>query len=524
MRHAFFFFFALLALSCSSVEDRAACSESSGCPAGQYCARTADGSVCWPDAQAPVVSSVTASCASTPCLRDGVLRVEAAASDDAELAGLDASLDLDAGARKVAMTREGERWVAELPLRDWPFEAFSRPVVASVVARDGARNERGGSAAAIEVTRLRWEREVVTSVALSAPAVMFGGAVVIGTAGGKLHFINDAGDPIRNAVMVGLAHHVGAPVIGADAIWVGSGDGKLYAVDLDGGSVSGGCATGESIQTTPVLLENGSRALVGSQASVVAIANTAGLCSLTATAAPVRATPAVLVSGEIIVASGSTLESFSLLANGALRPNWTGVHPAPAAPSLGGLVTAALAADNQAIWSITTIGHVQRTHSDAAVEVVTALGIGATGAAILSDGSAIASLDSAALRRMSLAGVPPWTESAPLNGVPTTPMVVSGPSTQLIVPTSTGRLFAVRESDGGIAWSVKLSAAGAALQPANIYTSPGQPAGAVMSTAYVSGADGKLYAVVVDGQLDSSAPWPKAFHDPRNTNNAGTQP
>jgi outer membrane protein assembly factor BamB len=103
-------------------------------------------------------------------------------------------------------------------------------------------------------------------------------------------------------------------------------------------------------------------------------------------------------------------------------------------------------------------------------------------------------------------------------------MIVSGPSTQLIVPTSTGRLFAVRESDGGIAWSVKLSAAGAALQPANIYTSPGQPAGAVMSTAYVSGADGKLYAVVVDGQLDTSAPWPKAFHDPRNTNNAGTQP
>ena len=71
---------------------------------------------------------------------------------------------------------------------------------------------------------------------------------------------------------------------------------------------------------------------------------------------------------------------------------------------------------------------------------------------------------------------------------------------------------------------MKLSTAGAALQPANIYTPPGQPAGAVMSTAYVSGADGKLYAVIVDGQLDTSAPWPKAFHDPRNTNNAGTRP
>ena len=68
------------------------------------------------------------------------------------------------GTRKLAMTRQGALWVADLPLREWPFEAFSRPVVASVVARDGARNESGGSAAAIEVTRLRWEREVSQAV------------------------------------------------------------------------------------------------------------------------------------------------------------------------------------------------------------------------------------------------------------------------------------------------------------------------------------------------------------------------
>ena len=45
-----------------------------------------------------------------------------------------------------------------------------------------------------------------------------------------------------------------------------------------------------------------------------------------------------------------------------------------------------------------------------------------------------------------------------------------------------------------------------------------------MSTAYVASASGKLFAVVVDGQLDASAPWPKAFHDPKNTNRAGPQP
>ncbi len=46
----------------------------------------------------------------------------------------------------------------------------------------------------------------------------------------------------------------------------------------------------------------------------------------------------------------------------------------------------------------------------------------------------------------------------------------------------------------------------------------------VISTAYIASSSGKLFAVIVDGQLDSAAPWPKAFHDPRNTNRAGPQP
>jgi hypothetical protein len=65
-----------------------------------------------------------------------------------------------------------------------------------------------------------------------------------------------------------------------------------------------------------------------------------------------------------------------------------------------------------------------------------------------------------------------------------------------------------------------LTAAGQSLEPANIWTEPG----ATTSTAYLAGADGNLYAVIVDGALDTSAPWPKAFHDPQNTSNAGVTP
>ena len=45
-----------------------------------------------------------------------------------------------------------------------------------------------------------------------------------------------------------------------------------------------------------------------------------------------------------------------------------------------------------------------------------------------------------------------------------------------------------------------------------------------MSVAYLANEGGRLFALIVDGALDGTAPWPKAFHDPRNTNRAGPQP
>ncbi|WP_242343124.1 PQQ-binding-like beta-propeller repeat protein [Anaeromyxobacter terrae] len=511
---------AALALACSSVEDRAACATSVECPAGQYCARTADGNVCWPDAVAPVVSSVSASCSTTPCLRDGVLRVEATVAEDEQVAGVEVALDLDAGARKVAMTLSGGRWLAELPLREWPFEAYARPVVASVVARDGARNEGGGAAAAVEVTRLRWERSLGSGQALTSAAVTDSGMILVANTAGELHFIASQGDPARDPIPVTGAQIVAAPTIGKDAIWIGSVDGTLYPVTPDGSQVGTGCATGERIASTPALLVNESRAAAGSQASIIVTATAAGSCNATTTDAPVMASPVVASTGEILSPSTSVFESFTPTTAGALRPNWSRPYPVVGD---GVVAPPAVDADN-GVWSVALDGSVHRTRPDGSTAKMTTVGSSASGIVILRDGSVVIGDLTGRVRRTAASGTAPWSDSGQLNGVPAAPMVVSGPSTQLIVPTSTGRLYAVRESDGSIAWSVKLSAAGAALQPANIYTTPGQPAGAVMSTAYVAGADGKLYAVIVDGQLDTAAPWPKAFHDPRNTNNAGTQP
>ncbi|HSD19527.1 MAG TPA: pyrrolo-quinoline quinone, partial [Anaeromyxobacter sp.] len=245
MRHAVILV-ALLALSCGSVNDRGACSTSSDCPSGQYCARSADGNVCWADAVAPVVSSVVASCSTTPCQRDGVLRVEAAISDDKELAGVEVALDLDDGTRKVALARAGALWVADLSLRDWPFEAFSRAVVASVVARDGARNETSGAAAAMEMTRLRWVYDA--GVPMSAPAVMTDGTVVVGSATTTEQLLAIGATGLKAwSRTVGNAFITATPSVAETAIWAASSDGRLYPATHEGIPVGSGCPTGEAL-------------------------------------------------------------------------------------------------------------------------------------------------------------------------------------------------------------------------------------------------------------------------------------
>ena len=76
---------AVAALACGSIADKQACSASTDCPVGQYCAHAEGESRCWADAVRPVVGTVTAACAATPCLRDGVLHVEAAAGELGQL-------------------------------------------------------------------------------------------------------------------------------------------------------------------------------------------------------------------------------------------------------------------------------------------------------------------------------------------------------------------------------------------------------------------------------------------------------
>lgn len=515
----------LLAVACDGPSThRAACGDGDPCGPQEYCARTPDGNVCWPDLVPPTIQSVAVTCP-TPCLRDGALTVTAQVSDDKQLGAVSVTLDLAPG-QPVALARSGagSTYSASVPLASLPFPFFERTVVATVTAEDEAQNTASLAAPAGQrpmVTRLKWSAAVDpgTVLALGAPAVAANGTVVATGNNGKIYFVTPDGGAARAAVAIGSGS-LGVPAISGSTIWAGSTDGKLYAVALDGTPIGNGCSTGAAVTGAPAVVGNRVVAGSGGNASNLAVADVDGFCDLTSTNGAIAHGPVVTTTGQVVAATGATLRAFALPANGVLSPSWTGEAPAPSAPLLEGAASAPLAVDAAGtVWSIALSGKLNATTLAAATENPFTATAGSSGPVVLADGSVVVGDANQTLRRFR-SPAPPWTESGPVTGVPTTPLVLGGARPNLVAGTSTGWIVSVDAGTGAVVWTHKLSATGNPLQPPNLYAAPG----AATSTAYLAGGDGRLYAVVVDGALDAAAPWPKAFHDPRNTSHVGTTP
>jgi len=509
MRRIAFIVTGLLAVIGCGGDDgwKATCSATKPCEAGNYCAETPDGNVCGPD-EAPVISSVQATCGgSTTCRRDGTLHVEVEATDTKGMGRVEVALSLEGtGALALQRRPDTDIYEADISLAEARFEVFEQHVVVTASARD----EAGHTVAAdtnVDVTRLAWTRQLA-SVPLWSPAVTSGGQVLLAASNGRLHFVDKSGEG-SSSVNVTSSPLNGPAAIGSGAIWVGSEDGRLYPVSTNG-AVGTPCNAGAAMLGAPVI--RGTRAISATKSSFVAVANGTGGNS-TAVATP--AEPVVNSEGRVFVPSSGRLRSYAVAANGALVEEWTETPPAPAVGDV--FVPPSIDADG-AIWTTRNPGPVFRTTSSGAAQQVAAdppVSDSSSGTIVLADGSAVlGEFSTSALRRLSAGAAPSWTESEALDGHPGIPLAVAGAVPGLLVGTDNGWLAFVRQGDGTVAWKRRISRS--ALQPPNIWTEPG----ATTSTAYLAGADGYLYAVIVDGTLDTSAPWPKAYHDPQNTSNA----
>jgi hypothetical protein len=159
----------------------------------------------------------------------------------------------------------------------------------------------------------------------------------------------------------------------------------------------------------------------------------------------------------------------------------------------------------------------QQTLSNGAAGASTSLFTSTGGSPVVLSSGDVAICVGSELRRFTAAGAPVWT--APLTGPGLTPLVLAEPGggSTLLVPTRSGTVDAVDGGSGARRWTVSLTV-NVELREGTVRAA----AGARASTAWFTSVDGLLHGLVVDGALDGAAPWPKAWHDARNTGNLAT--
>jgi outer membrane protein assembly factor BamB len=463
------------------------------------------------DLVAPAITAASAGCGASACLRDGVLPIRATIDEARpDLLGVRARLDLDP-ARTVVLSSVGPGVLgADVDLQAWPFPALARDVQVTITATDQAGNQTQQTLAA-PVTRVRWSYDAGAPV--TSPAVLPDGRLVVGVSAttNQVRAVNADGTASW-AATVGAGFVVAAPSVGASAIWIASQDGRLYAVNPATGAVLNppGCNAGGALQGTPAIGGASETAFLGSGIGRLFAADAAGGCVQSLPTDAFSASPGIARTGLVLAATATATATATLRQyryEGAFGENW--------AVQVGVNVQAPIAIDAaDGVWTGSQDAKLNLTTPAGATSTVKTFGGSVQDSpVILAGGDVVVGDQARVLHRVRPDGTLAWSPEPVLDGAVLAPLVLAGGDAALLVPTAAGTLHAVTAS-GTVAWSGVLSAQ--PLRAGNIWGPPGQ----AFPTAYFGSADGKLYAVVSDGHLDTAAPWPKAHHDVRNTSNA----
>jgi len=448
--------------------------------------------------------------------------------------------------------------VAQLNLREPPFDAFRGTMTVDVQGEDTVGNAGGGSAT-VNVTRWKWAFDGAAGAIRSGPAIGLAGTVYLGTANtnGKVFALTPEG-ALRWESQVGAV--VGGPVVGAadggtELVYVGANstnDGSLYALQSgDGGTLlrctmpvngafEGALAlgtTGTAQLETAVGVYNGN-----SGASLIVGIRPGATLTCPVTESPGSGEPIpVLTAGTQVVMRNDTI-FFSGSAAGAPkitsyafgvavpRSTWP-VNPPTVTRSLA-LVRSDVIAGAASSESVT--GGLFKIPQDGAAEVTRLYPAGAAWSSrvySLAVGSALGSSDniffgsepsgSIDFNRLNLT-------SAALQTASSSPAIRATP-----VVGANGNVYTVTTNGTVRTWIADTLSPRWTLSPGlgTVEASPTLDCPRDVSGALVAGdhgvlyvpAGGKLYAFVVDSRgLDTSAPWPKYQHDSRNTGNPAT--
>lgn len=466
------------------------------------------------DTVPPVITGAGITCGATPCLRDSTLTVSAAVADS-HPGPVSATVSL-APSSPVDLAFSAGSYSGAFAIRDHPFPWFARNATAEVSATDLAGNTATlAIPTPVQVTRLRW----ATPVEATAPPGVTGVAVdgvgnlYVGGANGKLYVLAPTGSVTSRWAVGAATSFTAAPAVGAGGIWIGD-QSTVYLVNPSTGAVANGsgCLIGGPA-TTPAIAQLGvETAFVGSRVGRLFAVAAPTKCTNSNAYEAFYAAPAIDADKNVYVASDvGRLRSMKLDGTGFFVENWA----APGYASVGASVRAPLALASGDVWSASfePSGQIFRTTASGSAGLV-AVGGSLTDPILLSNGDVVAG-DGNVVRRWNGSGTLLGT-SAGLAAAVVSVMALADGDASFLVATASGSVHAL-DADLVMVWQGTLTA-GQPLAEGNVFKLPGDS----FSTAVFGGADGRVHAVLLDGGLDTSAPWPKVHHDARNTGNAAT--
>lgn len=444
-------------------------------------------------------------------------------------------------AAKFCTTAQVKLWELEMP-------AFHDTVTFTLTGQDAVGNEAEQKQEARKVTRFKWAYQVDTAPVKASPAVASDGTIVVGSTnggtGGNLVAVNPDGTKRWDDSTLGAldaSPSIGEVTNGKALLYLGlnASDGANFeALELDTHSSKKVCGPypGTSL-ASPGIFKDPSAA--GAEAAAIHIndADTGSLiglrpgagqnlsdCIQTGMLHNVNKGSAVSLDGtDAYFLSSSSLASelhsltFTSSHSWATRAGFPISGTNILAHGLA-LTGAEIVGGGDPVFAVALTGGTPWTGP---------AGSQAWNPVVSADGFIFVGDDANKLWRAKIRDSMAVTNTSASGNIHGAPLL--GEGGLLYVGTSAGTLEARNSADLSSVWSWSGTAA---MKLGTIESSPNIDCTRNASGAKVSGApgvlyfgsnNGKLYAIIVDSRgIDTTAPWPKYQHDPRNTGNADT--
>jgi outer membrane protein assembly factor BamB len=354
-----------------------------------------------------------------------------------------------------------------------------------------------------------WEFQ--TGGGASSPAIGFDGTVYVGSDDGKVYAINGAtGDKVWEFQTGGMVDS--SPCVGPDGtIFIGSSDAQVYALDGATGHKLWSFATVPWVSSSPALAANGTL-----YAGAGRPADNDNIYALSAASAQqlwmfqagfgegARSSPALDVDGTVFVGAVGKVFAFDG-PTGEMRWQFAAGGFVESSPAIGANRTVYVGSLDGKIYCLNT------ATGQKIWEFPTAfLGPVSSSPVIGPDGTVyVGSFEGRLYALSGLTGQAIWDFPMAPSVFSTAALAADG---TLYIGSSDGKVYALNASSGQEVWEFQTGG------PVN-----SSPAIGADGTVYIGSSDGKLYALHGTSPL-AQGPWPKFRRDAQNTGQATRAP